>query len=269
MSPKIARAAATRLCRGARPYACGGLLAPTGDDPARLRLDPHLERLLPERPDVVHREAGLGLPLVHHLVQHRVLHLGPRVAQQVAAADRDLERPAGAEVDGQLAEPGAHPAREPDRDGPERAAEVLGVEPLVERRPGGASQHEVAGPRALAPDGRGGGGAYSSTGKPRNSRSAPRRSGPGQARSRGTGRSRAARGRARWRSRDAAGARAAREADHDGPIGVSEDPVDVAKAQLRETVREQLVHVTGPDRPRRPRPRPAAIPGGRRSSCRT
>ena len=42
---------------------------------------------------------------------------------------------------------------------------------------------------------------------------------------------------------------APREADHDGPIGVSEDPVDVPQAQLREAVPEQLVHVTGPEPP--------------------
>ena len=135
------------------PLCLGGLVGPRrSDDPAGLRRDAHLDRLLPERPEVVHGQPGLGLPLVHHLVQHGVLHLGPRMAQQVAAADRDLERPAGVEVDGQLAEPGAHPAGETDRDGPERAAEVGGVELLVERdQP--VEPDEVAGPRTLAPDG--------------------------------------------------------------------------------------------------------------------
>jgi hypothetical protein len=35
-------------------------------------------------------QAALRLPLVHHLVQHRVLDLGPRMSGQVPATDRDL-----------------------------------------------------------------------------------------------------------------------------------------------------------------------------------
>jgi hypothetical protein len=68
---------------------------------------------------------------MHHLVQQCVLHLGPGVAGDVATADGDLHRSAGSDIHAQLAEPGPHPAREPDRQAPERSAEVLAVEPLV------------------------------------------------------------------------------------------------------------------------------------------
>src|SRR5947207_13238628 len=87
------------------------------DFPPRLRLDPHLARLAPEAGAVVHRQTTLRLPLVHHLVQHGVLDLGPRMAENVAAADGDLGGPAGPEIHRQLAQPGAHPAGPPDGDG--------------------------------------------------------------------------------------------------------------------------------------------------------
>ena len=140
--------------------------------PSRLRLDPDLARLSPEAAAVVHRQPAS--PPATGAPSRAARCARPRTSgwrSDVAAADGDLGRPAGAEIHRQLAEPGAHPARQPDRDGAERAAEVLDVEPLVERREA-LQQREVAGPRPLRRRAGRGGGAYCSTGKPRNSRSA-------------------------------------------------------------------------------------------------
>ena len=57
---------------------------------------------------------GLGLPLMDHLVQQGVLHLGPRVPCEMAPADGDAKRAAGADLHCQLSQAGAHPAREPN-----------------------------------------------------------------------------------------------------------------------------------------------------------
>jgi hypothetical protein len=65
-------------------------------------------------------------------MQHRVLDLGPRMSCQVPAADRDLQRPAGPDLHRQLTQPGAHAAREADRNLPESSREVIGIQPLVE-----------------------------------------------------------------------------------------------------------------------------------------
>jgi hypothetical protein len=70
---------------------------------------------------------------VDHLVQHGVLDLGPRMAEDVAAADGDLGGTAGPEVHGELTQPGPHPAGQPDRNGAKQRAEMLPVEPLVDR----------------------------------------------------------------------------------------------------------------------------------------
>ena len=108
---------------------------PTGnraaDSPFRSREDTDLPRLVAERRAVIHRDAGLRLPLMHHLVQQRVLHLGPAMAGDVATTDGDLDRPPGPDLHAQLAEPRPHPAGEPERQAPQRSAEVLAVEPLV------------------------------------------------------------------------------------------------------------------------------------------
>jgi hypothetical protein len=77
---------------------------------------------------VVDPEPGLRLPLVHHLVQQGVLDFGPGVPRQVAATHRDLRGAAGAEIGGELSQPGAHPARQPDRNVTQRATEMLRVE---------------------------------------------------------------------------------------------------------------------------------------------
>jgi hypothetical protein len=56
-------------------------------------------------------EAAFRLPLVHHLMQHGVLDLGPRMSCQVPAANGDLQRPAGPDLHRQLTQPGAHAVR--------------------------------------------------------------------------------------------------------------------------------------------------------------
>ena len=76
-------------------------------------------------------EPVLGLPLVYHLVQQRVLHFGPRMSGYVAAADRDLEWAAGPQVHRQLAEPGAHASREAYRSLAQGTTEVSLVEEAV------------------------------------------------------------------------------------------------------------------------------------------
>jgi hypothetical protein len=81
---------------------------------------------------VVDPESALRLPLVYHLVQHRVLDLGPRVTSEVPAADRDLQRLAGSDLHRQLTEPGAHAAGQPDRNFAQRSTKMLGIQLLME-----------------------------------------------------------------------------------------------------------------------------------------
>jgi hypothetical protein len=80
---------------------------------------------------MIDSKPGFGLPLVYHLVQQGVLHLGPCVPCDVTSADRDIERSAGPDLDGQLTQPGAHAAGEPDRDLAQRPTEVLRVQSLM------------------------------------------------------------------------------------------------------------------------------------------
>ena len=232
--------------------------------PPRLRLDPDLSCLQSKAATMVDRKTGLRLPLMHHLVQNRVLDFRPRVAQDMTPADGDLGGPTGAEVYRQLSEPGAHPAGDPDRDGAEAAAEMLPVQPLMAGREA-LQQGDVARAGRSPRAGRGGGGAYSSTGKPRNSRSARRRMARG---------SRGFRNRTIARS-TRSGALAYPWCRRSPPRAVSETmtvrlvwvciAADITKAEEFETVREQIVHFRAPDRLPPPRPRPAARPGGRRS----
>ena len=114
------------------------------DSPTRRREHTDLSRLLAEGGAVVDLAPGLGLPLVDHLVQHGVLDLAPRVVGEVSAAQRNLDRLPGAEVDAHLTQAGAHAAREPDRDLAEPAAEVLPVELLVQL-PEPVEERQVAG----------------------------------------------------------------------------------------------------------------------------
>jgi hypothetical protein len=99
---------------------------------------------------MVHLEPRLGLPLMHHLVEHRVLDFGPGVTRKVPAAHGDLERAAGAELHAYFAQPAPHPAGDADRYLAERAAEVLGVETLMELGQT-VEQQQIAGSGALAP----------------------------------------------------------------------------------------------------------------------
>ena len=75
---------------------------------------------------------GLGLPLMYHLVQQRVLDLLPCVPRDVTTADGDIERAAGPDLDCQLTQPGAHAAGEPDGDLTQGTGEVLRVQSLVQ-----------------------------------------------------------------------------------------------------------------------------------------
>ena len=89
-------------------------------------------RPLAKRRAVIHTQARLRLPLMDHLVQHRMLHFRPGMAGEMAAADGDLDRPSGSEIHAQLAEPSAHSLGDPEWKHAEGAAEVLVVESLVE-----------------------------------------------------------------------------------------------------------------------------------------
>jgi hypothetical protein len=100
--------------------------------PFRRRQYPNFTRLLPECSPVIDSKPGFGLPLVYHLVQHRMLDLGPRMPRDVAAADGDIEWQAGPDLDRQLTQPGAHARREADRNLAQAPAEVLRVQALVQ-----------------------------------------------------------------------------------------------------------------------------------------
>jgi hypothetical protein len=98
---------------------------------------------------MIDSEPALGLPLVDHLVKHRMLDLGPRMPSKVPAADRDFQWLPGPDFDGQLAQPGAHAAGQPDRNFPECSPEVLRIQPMMKSRE--PVQHEhVTRKRALA-----------------------------------------------------------------------------------------------------------------------
>ena len=196
-------------------------------------------------------------------MQHGVLDLGPGVPREVMPAEGDLLDLPGAAVHRELAQPGAHPAGQPDRDRGERAAEVLEVEPLVEVAEA-LQQDQVAGTRPVAahrperrrrvlldrkaeklPLGQAARGArHARVEEPDDRAEDPVRR----------------HGVAAMQPQHPPG-----EADHDGAVGVGEDPVDVAKPYQLEPVPEQLAHVRGPGRRRPPRRGPAAIPAGRTS----
>jgi hypothetical protein len=97
---------------------------------------------------VVHRQAGLGLPLVHHFVQHRMLDFRPVVTRQMAPAERDLDRPPALQVHRQLTEPDPHATGDPDRNVAQRTIEVAGIQLLVEPAKT-VQQPEIAGPGAI------------------------------------------------------------------------------------------------------------------------
>jgi len=58
---------------------------------------------------VVYTEPSFRLPLVHHLVQERVLYLRPGMPGDVSAADDDLVGAAGLEINLELTQAASHP----------------------------------------------------------------------------------------------------------------------------------------------------------------
>ena len=94
-------------------------------------------------------ESALRLPLVHHLVQHGVLDLRPRMTGQVPPADCDLQRLAGPDIHRQLAEPGAHAAGQPERDLAKRSDEIPGIQ-LMMKSDQPVQQEHVAWARPLS-----------------------------------------------------------------------------------------------------------------------
>jgi hypothetical protein len=70
---------------------------------------------------------------MHHLVQHRVLDFRPGVPRDVSPAQRQLERPATANVHREVAQPAPHSAGKSDVNLSECPAEVSDVELPVQR----------------------------------------------------------------------------------------------------------------------------------------
>ncbi|MEP7345411.1 MAG: hypothetical protein ABI877_09090 [Gemmatimonadaceae bacterium] len=97
---------------------------------ARAGVDADLACLAPEITIVGEWAFRFVLPLVHHLVGERFDGAGPAIPLQVATCDGDLRgliSTPGREV----AEPGAHAARDPDRDLAEGAVEAVVIELTV------------------------------------------------------------------------------------------------------------------------------------------
>ena len=89
---------------------------------------------------MVNTQSGFRLPLMHHLVQHRLLDLGPGMPGEMPPAQPDLERIAGLQIDGELPQAGAHPAGQPNGNLAQRSAEVprvkiamQGLQPVQQR----------------------------------------------------------------------------------------------------------------------------------------
>jgi len=93
-------------------------------------------------------ESGLGLPLVHHLMEHGVLDLRPGMVSKVTPADSDLHWRPGPDAHRQLTETGAHPAGKPDRNLAQRPTEVPSVQILV-KRDEAVQQDQIARPGLL------------------------------------------------------------------------------------------------------------------------
>jgi hypothetical protein len=81
---------------------------------------------------MIDSKPGLSLPLVHHLVQQRVLDFCPTVPGDMLPAQGKLHRPAGPDIHGELPQAAAHSPGEPNRDLPQRPPEMLLVEPAME-----------------------------------------------------------------------------------------------------------------------------------------
>jgi hypothetical protein len=105
------------------------------------RQHPYLSGLPPKRPPMIDWQPGFRLPLVHHLVQQRVLDFCPTMPSDMLSAERELDRPTGPDIHGELSQPAAHPAGEPDRDLPQGRAEIFLVEPAMNRLEPVQQQH--------------------------------------------------------------------------------------------------------------------------------
>jgi hypothetical protein len=77
---------------------------------------------------MIDRQPCLCLPLMHHLVQHRMLYLGPGMPVDMSPADHNLVGLAGLEVDGELTQAALHSVRDPDRYLAQGAGKVSGVQ---------------------------------------------------------------------------------------------------------------------------------------------
>ena len=99
---------------------------------------------------MIDRKPVHGLPLMYHLVQHGMLDLGPCVAGDMPAAQRDLGSHSGPAVDRELSQAPLHSTGEPNRDFGKQTTEVT----LVQRAVQGlepVNQPQVARPRPLLP----------------------------------------------------------------------------------------------------------------------
>ena len=82
---------------------------------------------------MIDRQSTLRLPLMDHLVQHRVLDFRPRMAVDVAPAERNLRCLSGFTVDRKLAEAALHSAGKPDGNGGQPTTEVPAIQLVMER----------------------------------------------------------------------------------------------------------------------------------------
>ena len=85
-----------------------------------------------EAGSMVHRQAGFGLPLMHHLVQQGVLYLFPRMPGEVPAAYAYFLGSVGVVLQYQLSQPSAHPAGQADGNRTQATAEMTEVELMVQ-----------------------------------------------------------------------------------------------------------------------------------------
>jgi hypothetical protein len=105
-----------------------GLLVRLPDHPLGHRQDADFSRFPSKRSTMIYRHAGLRLPLVHHLVEHRVLDLSPWMACDVPPAQGYFRRLTSAVVDRELTKTPFHPVRDPNRDRRKGVPEVLPIE---------------------------------------------------------------------------------------------------------------------------------------------
>src|SRR5687768_16988097 len=77
---------------------------------------------------MVHRQATLVLPLMHHLVEQRLDCLAPAMSPYVTAADRDLRALARWIAVSVMSEPALHSTRHPYWNPGKRPAEPLAIQ---------------------------------------------------------------------------------------------------------------------------------------------